>query len=173
MIMIVGMIVIVGMNMTVGQFFGSGLPNGVHGNVKTQVQPRQRVVSVYGYRLIYHIGNRYQLKAVGSLRMELHTRLDRIGPLKPFQGNIQNHPVVPLPVGLRRGNGNGKLVSLFFAFQGLFQTGDNISKSMKIIEGFREGGGVDNAVIIVRKGIGYANYPVFCDIHGLFYHNYR
>jgi hypothetical protein len=161
-------VVVVGM--AVGNFLSFGIPDAYHGYLKIKIHPRQGMISVHRYDLIVNGGNSNNPVTLGGVGGKLHPYLQILGLFKLIQRHLVNKGRLPVPVGVRRGDGYFKSVSLDFTFQGPFQTGDKVSMPVEVVQGLGKGGGIDKTIFLIGKGVTDANHAVFNNIHDLLYH---
>jgi hypothetical protein len=158
------------MGMTASKFFGAGFPDTHHRYIKPEILPRQGMIAVNGYHIARNPGYGYDLVSIGSLGPKLHALFHPLNPFKPVQGQLGDEFFVPTAIGLRRGNGYFKGIPLRLAFQGPFQSGNNIFMSVEIKQRVGPGGRIDQLILRIGKGIPNTDYQIFSDIHDLSYH---
>ncbi|MNP48858.1 hypothetical protein D3C76_1430060 [compost metagenome] len=98
--------------------------------------------------------------------MELHADFQLIHAFEHFtvQGGDQLGAV--LAVGFFRLDGDTQFVANLLAFQGFFQTDDDVAGTLQVHQRSTAGGAVDNLTRIVGQGIVDGNRLVGCDLHG-------
>jgi hypothetical protein len=167
------MIMAVGMDVAVGKLLGFRLPNGLYGNIEAEIHARQGMVSVYGNPLVVNPGYRYHPAAFRGVGLELHPFLNRFNVVKAGQGYVHDKFFIPFTVGVPGGNDDGNLVSRLFAFQSLFQAGDNTMMPVKVLQRLCAGGRINHLFVIVHEGVINSDYAIFFYFHGNLYHKPR
>jgi hypothetical protein len=130
------MIVAVGVDVAVGKLLGFRLPNGLYGNVEAEIHTSQGMVPVYGNPLVIDPGYRYHPAALRGMGLELHPLLYRFNAVKAGPGYVRDEFFIPFAVGVPGGNGDGKPIPRLFAFQSLFQAGDDIMMPVEVLQRF-------------------------------------
>ena len=151
---------------TVRQLFLGVLAHLPNGYIEIQRLPREVVVGVDGNRLRGDLRDGYHHRiAVFRRRVKLHADLNLIRCFEHFTRHSLHQAVVTLAVAFSGGNGDIHGISGLLSLQGSFETGDDITETVNIREGFSALGAVDDGAFAVSEGVVDNDHLLGCNKH--------
>ena len=141
-------------DMTVSKLFSQGLANADHLDLEVQALASQRMVAVDNHIVAVEVTDGDDLHAaVRAGSVELHAHFQLVDAFEHAAVESGNQLGAVFAIGVHRLDGHVQLVAGLLAFEGLFQTDDDVASTVQIRQRRATGGAVDHLTGIVGQGI--------------------
>jgi hypothetical protein len=167
-VMIVAMIVTMRtVYMTMFQLFCRCFAKRDNFNIELQILASQHVVTINNNVFITHFGDFYRYRPLIGFREETHANLQLIDTHKNVFWNALNQVFVVLPVRIVSANFYVKFVAHFVAIQRIFQTGNQGTVTMQVVQRRAYRRLINQHTVFCTYLIGQADHQVFCYFHDI------
>ncbi len=156
-------------NVAVLELFGRRGANLDNLDLEAQVQSGKRVICIELNLVTFDADDRDDSCTFGTIRLELHARLD-VRTFRELRARyFLHHLVVALTVSIAGSDAHLELVATRLALELQFEPWDQVAYSVKIGKGLAALGGVDDFAVITGELVFNGSDCVLGDLHSAKY----
>lgn len=141
-------------DVAVCDFFFAGITHADDLDLEIEALASERVVAIDDHVIAFHIADGHDLHAaVRAGCMELHADFQLIDTFEHGAVEGGNQLRTVFAVGILRLDGDLDLITTLLAFEGFFQTGNDVACTMQVDQRRAAGRAVDHLTGIIGEGV--------------------